>query len=84
MKNKLSNSKNEELKNETRQSNLDQFTVGLVALMNMQESIKVKDSEFSNKFDQEVFSSTKTVEIEMVSLMFTLSVFFDSRRFQIR
>jgi hypothetical protein len=64
LKNKLSNSKNRDLKEEIRQSNLDQFTSGLVALMNMQESIKIKDSEFSNKFDEAVFSSTKAVVLE--------------------
>lgn len=61
LKIKLSNSKNQDLKNEIRQSNLDQFISGLVALLNMQDSIKIKDSELSNKFDEVVFASTKAV-----------------------
>jgi hypothetical protein len=64
LKIKLSNSKNQDLKNEIRQSNLDQFTSGLVALLNMQDSIKIKDSELSNKFDETVFASTKAVVLE--------------------
>lgn len=50
MKSKLSNSKNEDLKSDIRPSNLDQFTAGLVALMNAQDSIKIKDGELSNIF----------------------------------
>lgn len=64
LKIKLSNSKNENLENEIRESNLDQFTSGLVALLNMQDSIQIKDSELSNKFDEVVFSSTKEVVLE--------------------
>lgn len=64
LKNKLSNSKNEDLKGDIRQSNLDQFTAGLVALMNTQDSIKIKDAELSNIFDEAVDSSTKAVVLE--------------------
>ncbi|AIQ18034.1 hypothetical protein H70357_16130 [Paenibacillus sp. FSL H7-0357] len=64
LKIKLNNSKNEELENEIRENNLDQFTSGLVALLNMQDSIQIKDSELSNKFDEVVFSSTKEIVLE--------------------
>ncbi|MCY9529469.1 hypothetical protein M5X04_09000 [Paenibacillus alvei] len=64
LKSKLSNSKNEDLNEDIRQSNLDQFTTGLVALMNTKDSIEMTDDEISNLFDEAVYSSTKIVVLK--------------------
>ncbi|MCP3795036.1 hypothetical protein [Paenibacillus sp. CH40] len=64
LKSKLSNIKSEDLKSDIRQSNLEQFTSGLVALMNMQDSTKIKGDELSDILDETVVSSTKVVVLK--------------------
>ncbi|WP_268625042.1 hypothetical protein [Paenibacillus alvei] len=64
LKSNLSNSKNEDLNEDIRQSNLDQFTAGLVAVMSTKESTEMTDGEISNLFDEAVYSSTKMVVLK--------------------